>query len=1154
MGHPHLISCQRFGESTFAATGCLVNSVLLWSLLVLAQETDFPSEMVESKDSDEQFHSVSVPVGRWCSRCLAGVHAAFPYFTCDELAETFETSAGAKAMAHSAVNSYHAGDLTSIPSNQSVSTNSGTRSILSVFYDGFERTEFEDAHGGCSPESLGVQMTPEVHPHTHQKLDLFFVPSKPHFQLQLQTIQGADHSTDESPSPAVYPEQAVHTYDFHKRHLKTSLDTSALFPPQSVLRKAMAVEIAKRGQRVPATPPPSGGSSTASNPFFPQETVKGLPKVPDFLGLLPRPPKAPSTPVRPTPQIQFSQAAAKVCALPGPSLFNRPTVKTEPGTVTVAVKSEPKSVSVMLTRVKRAADAAGLDAQSGSAQKRSHLSSSPLSPANPCHVSPVAPASTGKTSVPTQQLRKAPTPTATEASAPAATRSALAAFLGKDVGIMNLAQAAKAGPPLASLPAGKGSRAEDEESTASSEKDLGKYEKPLVATSLFKVLTAVTVPGDVPWSNLKRAMTMVGKDKIDPGAKDWEGKLKTHLDNMLLCHQLLLEKLMLHGKATEIVKICDKLKENKAYERLPKTTFCDICCTMAAAKCLPPFAPLDLGGLVRRLSLKGPLRSAYEISPDSNWLLGDGYLDKEDLCSGIVPARFTSFVATYIIIPFIVEGSKNSKLLVDFCLNKLRPMLDDLGPDYTSPHLEALTTRCNGLIFMMGEVPFLGGCSLKDVEFLKTDMKNIGSLGQTLQSTPWTASLFTQAYVHHAGEKAVWPQVEENVNAFKNMVQSDPASSFEDQVSAVNKILTSYPKWNKLVREDSLKKFIHGDLIAWCDKLIKDKIREADRAGQKLEDLNEADFTCVLEILKKMRVTGWKEVRIGELLHLLSPVSHKIQAAESTTVFVGKCATFSASELAKHQVDYMVSCADELKKVIPAKPSVVTITSIADRDCVLPVLSGFATALLKLWPTSEVTFSQTASMILDSVRFGSAAVGDDQGVETQCKLVFERLKLWNRLQAFQKHMATYKAAGHQTAEAIEKEGTFQQVKRMKVFETYFSKDMNEDFRKDINNSLLSELITESQQKSKEFDQLYVSNAKGPLMKYIVESESKAGCAPSGEKWVDKVSQTCGTWREFWTQCEGNIRNVNKMELLKSGKRVKDVHLSASFKQHNILSS
>ena len=121
--------------------------------------------------------------------------------------------------------------------------------------------------------------------------------------------------------------------------------------------------------------------------------------------------------------------------------------------------------------------------------------------------------------------------------------------------------------------------------------------------------------------------------------------------------------------------------------------------------------------------------------------------------------------------------------------------------------------------------------------------------------------------------------MEENVNAFKNMVQSDPASSFEDQVSAVNKILTSYPKWNKLVREDSLKKFIHGDLIAWCDKLIKDKIREADRAGQKLEDLNEADFACVLEILKKMRVTGWKEVRIVELLHLLSPVSHKWMAS-----------------------------------------------------------------------------------------------------------------------------------------------------------------------------------------------------------------------------------------------------------------------------------
>ena len=142
---------------------------------------------------------VVCPVGCFCVRCGNAITESLPHKTLDDIASELEHLLGAQAHFLSIVSKHEDGVMqrNEAPHGvHNVRRTSRRSDKLIALYDGFTKDEFEACHNGLSPGEAGVTGVQEVHPLTQEKVDIYYVPHCPSFQLQVSDVKAAEHDEE----------------------------------------------------------------------------------------------------------------------------------------------------------------------------------------------------------------------------------------------------------------------------------------------------------------------------------------------------------------------------------------------------------------------------------------------------------------------------------------------------------------------------------------------------------------------------------------------------------------------------------------------------------------------------------------------------------------------------------------------------------------------------------------------------------------------------------------------------------------------------------------------------------------------------------------------------------------------------------------------
>ncbi len=1057
------------------------------SQVVQDDGVEFPTKPSSVKDPDTgEFVTVEVPQTKFCCRCRSGCHAGMPYLDDQALEHAVQSSAATKELCKKVVE-LHFGDV-AMQSHDTVHTGAGCSQRLVHLCDGYQRDEFPEAHGGCTPDDLKIPPKRYQIEGEEEVLELYWSPSRPAFRMETEMSASSQMQTNQVPS-VVYSEQPLHTHQYCSKSLKgptqLRMFVSGPYGTRAELNKAIKdVQAAKAGRT-------GDRAAHTSSPLVSPVVASG-------------------SAIRPV-QTPFPSTKAPVQVPSVPTVGSGPlakkpffkTVKQEPGSQVLSSSAPSRPTAAKSTSI--AAPASPAKA-SMTAPCVATLPQKRLLPR------PLVASSSSVASEPPSHALGVPLPKVAKVEVPQRNP-------GKDLtaGLQNVVTMDFAQVRDSTKKDGESS------SEAADIKGMGKFEKAHVLVNLPRILMGENL--ELHIVNLRKNRTLSIRESPDV----WYPKLDKRLNCSTGAQQLVIGRMMLCKKFADVVATAEVVQTDLQGEKLTKFCYVDYSCAFVATKTLPPWVVQpDLHRCLRMLTLSGEQSVVYSLEAPS---LLCNMFDFDDLSVGIIPQRVCHFLERYVLSVYIRAGDKHQELLRDFLENGLVPTIESLPRSHSAPCYGKLKTRAKGLLCLIGEIPFILGSTASDTKVFREDPNN--PVSQALMQTPWTSQKQSCANMLNSGERVAWPQIQSFVQTFK----SGENASVHDRVAALNEMMLKYPKWKQQVRPTALPREVHKPVLVYLKRVLDSKENQSADPNVPKFDHEDGEVQAVLATLQKFKALGWAEGDLNNSLTRLQVVSKQLVELNASNAVIAAFEAFNEQSI-KVPED-ITKFAKELEAIIPAKPAAVRVEG--DRRLGLLnrilVLGAF---FLDCWPNEELY--NVASFILSRLEVAKDPVFETDG-DNEIQLEVTRIFiLFRRLQGWWQHLNLCKAQMPITAELVEQQAFQELAMKLILYHDFFSApEFDKDRVSPNSRNLFGTSMMETSAAIIDFKVLFQNGVEKPLRAAQAALHDKCGGASGGNEWDHHIAKDL-TWKQFFEASASTLRSLNKVELIKMIREVDTVSI------------
>ena len=1036
-------------------------------------------EKVSVQDSSSgELIEVDKPIGTLCLRCTSGCRAGMPYLSEEALQHAVRASTETKELAKKIVDIHHGNTPAVFDNAVSTDTRQSTQTFIDRLSDGFTRDDFPDAHQGLSPEDLHMTGKPHFCKVSGQQFDeVFFTPGRPQFRLVERQLLEANLTKNQM-LRQVYTEQPDHTFQYNSENRIGKLfEHSDTCPYLSRASFDKAVKDAVQTKGI--------GSRRSDSRLQQQHATVGGNGNPF---------------ARPQPAVQAIQsrqsAPVKAEAMSGAGVPKAPAVKF------TAVKSEPMAGK---------AEAHMPPAQATAAKSAPPVPSAPLSSAPPAKSIPPVPSAlfirNGAAS------KRPPSITAAKAG-PYSQRPRMTADAPASADKQHSdAAGSQSRASVVNLAKPRDVAQGDVDASTSCEglKGMDKFQRAKARVDLIKILLGHNMEAEL--SNLRKMKTTAIRE-CPIVAQD----LSNHEESAAGTAQLRIEHMVKQKVFEILVQIADKVAKSLEAGKLPKFSFCDFCLVSVAMQTLSPWQPkADLMEFLKRLPLVCDLKGEYDHKTPS-W--DCSYFDFDDLATGVIPTRFCQFIEKYILRVYIAAGEHHRQTIVTFITEGLLPKIAALPETHSAPCYRQMKQRCQGLLFMIGQIRGIANCELAHAEFLKSCTGN--PILAACQCTKWTKTLLDTLYVVHAGEKAAWPHVEKFVKDFAD------TAGVPGKQEHVQELILKYPAWKLQCRPGSLQFYVHPVALKWFGERIAEKdLKPADPNGIKF-DPADVENSWILEKLRALKALGWAEAPINIALEQMANLAKAIENNSNSAKLVQLFKSFAIGD--SEELKAIVEFGNSVVSVMPKGTGAVRIPSADRKECI-PVFASVGALCLKVWPRDEMF--APVGFLLDRCELPQDPPLDGEHEQQSLQTCRSDLRTFRRLQGYWRHLEMFKRdAAKLSHEFVENTATIELCKKLIAYHKFFAEfDVNTLTEEGPRGTFTASMST-LEAGIKEFKTYYIANAYRPLRSALAELLALKGGAKEGKVWSDLITAGC-VWSVFFSETSETLRKVDKNKLVLS---------------------
>ena len=846
-----------------------------------------------------------VPYGRGCVDCRGGCGLGLPYLDFDnDVVPLCLSNEHMRQSTESIVKLSASRAQAEFRGDTSVNSLTERSDGLTAVFDGYTLDDFKHCHKGEHPDAHGLPSKVFVDPYSQQQTTVWFKRCCPSFRWEVQDSTTIRMMHNRMPVQ-VYDEQPKATFEHYKVRLPGVVGSIVAPPAHSEVMRSVQM---------------SGARQSGDNISAPavHHAPRSLPSVnPPALA----PPMVPAQPQR--KHLQDESDAAKPvpkvprvvnpAALAG-QLKNK--VFASSGTARGILKAAPSGAS--------SAPSGAISAQCASAARRKTGSrvvapSQPVMQSIPSSAVAHSPGLTGaalksvaanvRPSIAGPDPKRFRARSSDQLLGQAPSRGLVASC---DLHIHNTGK-------LTSFNVGES----DTCSAASAElKELNKFERILATTPLSKSLSGANFAGE--FTKIKRGITIARSE----GSQEWVDKLTDHQSDCTSGTQVVFMA-MWKARSEHTVAHINRLTTIQYPSGLPKANFAEWSLANAVQYTKPSTSDLQFDKFMFHAALFKD--GAKPIANNTKPVLWCDHFQEDDLQWGIAAQKFCSIVQAHVLVAYVGEEGDRPKLHT--FVSKLKAWMDQLPSGYVrdSPCLQSLSSRLSGILYLVGLVPYEGGCKVEDVDSIDNGKDE---LALRIRDS-YLANELNSAWMLNAGESQSWPQVND---ALRNL-DSDVHSTVEAGVEA---ILSNYSSWSVQLRKSALPHAVHGPLANYFNTMVQK--HNVDEQGDAINADN-GDLKRLLSALR--RAAGlFTDIRLSTLLQSLHRFASKINAKDMLDKLLGtmRDAPDDFEDPAK-----VTALWTNISPALPLDSTSILITDVNDKGIVIPVPHKLSIYALEHW-------------------------------------------------------------------------------------------------------------------------------------------------------------------------------------------------------------